>query len=742
MRAVVISTNFRNVDNWLPMFERLQALGHDCEAFWLPWLGDASAERIREIQLPVRHHHPIDRLDLEGLTLEDLRQLLDEVVTAEVDTVFLCDVQSYPSSAIYGFLRKRSKAPKVIGLQHGLFQSWWLYNANALADVFLCFGERHVRELLPSLRRRAHAVGLPKLDRLLGRAQSGGGYILYLAQRVPEAEHVVRLLAQLEDATGLPVVVRDHPQYPSLVSSQRTGSAHLPASASIEATDYTQQLACAAWVLTPHSTGGLEALLLSKPVVLLPNHGLTAWAGYPGVATDLSVGAVMAALDRARNCTAEIELFLEDVIGGRRFDSADRAACAVLRTLAEASEEKTIPAAAKGRATPCNKDGEPLAGFESLAWLFQSDNRNRGIIRQNFDEAALLWRTIKETRGAILEIGRRHGGTTVLLLEASFDRRVVSIDLVHALHPAVERHLARVTEEEPGRLHLVVGDSRTPSSSGSSYGLLFIDGDGSYDGVRADVVAHWHALQGCDGSAPVALFHDAEPNSGLAHEGCINHCEGVERLCQELVEAGCAEQIGKAGSSLMLRKLSELPPAMIFEARRNFLHSRDDVITLVRHGGIGIELGVAEGILSERFLRRSVLSHLYSVDMYAGDRGHDVAQYRRALERLAPYRDRNTLVKMRFDEALAMFPDNSFDFIYVDGYAHTGEEGGQTFYDWLPKLKPGGVMAGDDYCAEWPLVVAAVDRFLAEHQMPLFVIDCREDAAYCKYPTWFTRKPD
>jgi hypothetical protein len=168
---------------------------------------------------------------------------------------------------------------------------------------------------------------------------------------------------------------------------------------------------------------------------------------------------------------------------------------------------------------------------------------------------------------------------------------------------------------------------------------------------------------------------------------------------------------------------------------------RDDVATLFREGGVGVELGVAGGDFSQRILERSRCAYLYSIDMWAGDRGHGMDQYREAIVRLAPYRERNATLRMRFDEALPLFDEHSLDFIYVDGYAHDGELDGQTFRDWYPKLKAGGIIAGDDYHADWPLVVAAVDAFVADNGLELHVIDCREDSWNSQYPTWYAMKP-
>ena len=194
--------------------------------------------------------------------------------------------------------------------------------------------------------------------------------------------------------------------------------------------------------------------------------------------------------------------------------------------------------------------------FEEMAWLFTCDNRNRGILRMNLDEAALLWKAVRVTAGPILEIGRRHGGSTALLCAASGERRVVSIDIAPEHHLLAEQYLAR--RENRRRLELIVGDSRMPLA-GEKFGMAFIDGDHTYEGVLADTLAHWSEFIAHEGRPVLVLYHDAVPNDGLAYRGEENHCPGVRRLCEELV-AGGAAALGQTGGSVQaMAKIGELP---------------------------------------------------------------------------------------------------------------------------------------------------------------------------------------
>ena len=232
-------------------------------------------------------------------------------------------------------------------------------------------------------------------------------------------------------------------------------------------------------------------------------------------------------------------------------------------------------------------------GFEDLAWIFTCDSRNRGLIRQGFDEAALLWKAVKATSGNILEIGRNLAGSTVLLAAAAEPaREIYSIDNRSNEDRACKDYLARAAKK--GRVHLLVSDSRVTLPN-LRFGFLFIDGDHTFEGVLADVVTHWNALQSSDEYPALVAFHDALPNDNFKWrdanrrlkrfsirvknkfrkrqkpEVAPDYEPGVLKTCDELIRHGLAAKWRSAGSMLVLKKLADLP--------RNF----SEIARKVRH---------------------------------------------------------------------------------------------------------------------------------------------------------------
>ena len=167
-------------------------------------------------------------------------------------------------------------------------------------------------------------------------------------------------------------------------------------------------------------------------------------------------------------------------------------------------------------------------------------------------------------------------------------------------------------------------------------------------------------------------------------------------------------------------------------------YQRHDVLEALRgQNNVGIELGVAGGDYSKRMVQSRKFRRFYGVDLYEDH--HDTKEYVWALNSIG-IEENYSLLRMSFDDAIDLFEDNFFDFIYFDGYAHTGEEGGKTFSDWYKKLKVGGVFAGDDYHDDWPLVKWAVNDMVAKLSCELNVTGKTENTNLNKYPSWFFNK--
>lgn len=169
------------------------------------------------------------------------------------------------------------------------------------------------------------------------------------------------------------------------------------------------------------------------------------------------------------------------------------------------------------------------------------------------------------------------------------------------------------------------------------------------------------------------------------------------------------------------------------------MNSRLDLPSILPVGGVGVELGVAAGYYSNIILERSKLKKLYSVDVWCDH--HDDAEYRVACDRLAKHGDRSTIIRAFFVDAIDQFEDNYFDFIYIDAYAHLGQEGGSLMRNWYPKLKKGGIMGGHDYTPQYQPTIDAVDSFCDQLGFTPIIIPGAETLnKQDMYPSWYVYK--
>ena len=115
---------------------------------------------------------------------------------------------------------------------------------------------------------------------------------------------------------------------------------------------------------------------------------------------------------------------------------------------------------------------------------------------------------------------------------------------------------------------------------------------------------------------------------------------------------------------------------------------------------------------------------VHCVDTWKGSLDEDAHQndpsvindtlYDEFLENIKPISKYIKPVRMTSMEAVKLYEDNSFDFILIDG-GHDYNTVKDDITEWLKKLKPGHIIAGDDYA--WEGVKKAVDELLPTAQI-------------------------
>ncbi len=112
----------------------------------------------------------------------------------------------------------------------------------------------------------------------------------------------------------------------------------------------------------------------------------------------------------------------------------------------------------------------------------------------------------------------------------------------------------------------------------------------------------------------------------------------------------------------------------------------------------------------------------------------------RAEERLARFGARSECWRLSALEAAERIPDASLDFVYVDPFALW--EFDRTVEAWLPKVRPGGIMAGNAYVdsAEGDLAIkSSVDSLFGARGTPIYRTD--GPSAVELYPSWIVEIP-
>lgn len=154
------------------------------------------------------------------------------------------------------------------------------------------------------------------------------------------------------------------------------------------------------------------------------------------------------------------------------------------------------------------------------------------------------------------------------------------------------------------------------------------------------------------------------------------------------------------------------------------------LVELFKQTGIGAEVGVQRGYNAlniAKYWSGSILC----VDLWPVEK-----IYQSAVESLTP--DKFKLIRMASVEAAAKIDGESLDWVYIDADHHYDEVHAD-LEAWWPKVRPGGVFAGHDYCIlEGGIdgVIVAVNEFAHKHGYRVQLTD-QDFYEGNEFPTWW-----
>jgi len=130
---------------------------------------------------------------------------------------------------------------------------------------------------------------------------------------------------------------------------------------------------------------------------------------------------------------------------------------------------------------------------------------------------------------------------------------------------------------------------------------------------------------------------------------------------------------------------------------------------------IGVYKGRGTSLWNVELMNHSIEYNYYAIDHFMGSNEHDKSldYYKVTLDNLQPILNKIHLIKNDSISESQNYPDNFFDIVYIDA-SHEYEYVLEDIKKWLPKVKDGGIICGDDYIIGWDGVIMAVNEIFQD----------------------------
>lgn len=143
-----------------------------------------------------------------------------------------------------------------------------------------------------------------------------------------------------------------------------------------------------------------------------------------------------------------------------------------------------------------------------------------------------------------------------------------------------------------------------------------------------------------------------------------------------------------------------------------------DFTDKIKIAEIGVYQGRSTSIICVDLINKGVDFEYHAIDHFKGSLEHNKnLDYETITRRnLEPILDRITIHVNDSISQSKLFMDEYFDIVYIDA-SHDYDSVKLDIQSWLPKVKKGGYICGDDYCTSWIGVYDVVNEIFGKNNV-------------------------
>ena len=140
--------------------------------------------------------------------------------------------------------------------------------------------------------------------------------------------------------------------------------------------------------------------------------------------------------------------------------------------------------------------------------------------------------------------------------------------------------------------------------------------------------------------------------------------------------------------------------------------------------GYGAEIGVWRGGNAKLLYYLTRPHYLYLIDRYQEYGLYSLLEISKMIEGVNVWCESKRAKLFLMDSAMAstLFTSGRFSYIYIDAN-HSDLYNDLTY--WFHKVKPGGIIMGDDYSDQWPDIKKDLVRFCNERNLTYKTLHCQ-----------------